>query len=267
MNYSQSNSITQLLQRKQNILLELENFRKELLEIEKPKKVLPIELDSTNTSKYNSTEDIRTQIQAKETLQKEMDQLKLQNEKLVQEASQAADLEARLAIANRELELLKQNYNDKMVENNNLIQQIDGLDSTVSALKEELLSTQKLLQQARLDLSAQNGEVSIARKMNNAERQAMASQQQGLVLELEKLKADQAKYQNLIQSIESAVSSGKICLVSARGLSVTTMMDLAIEINNEKKMKKYFFLYCILSIFHKGNTDRLLAGSTATILQ
>lgn len=220
--------VTNLLDRKKEILKTMDSFRQDLLKLDRPARIQTFE------GSVDSSESLRSQIIEKEKLLKELDQLRLQNQILQNKAFSSDELEAQLAIARKEAEASKEKVANQMKKILDLEENVDALESTISVLKDELITAQANLQACRLDLANNTGDSVAVRKLNNSERLAMINQQQALLLEIEKLKTDQDRYRDLITNIEAAVGSGKICLMSGRGLKVTTMMELATEIRNFK---------------------------------
>jgi hypothetical protein len=216
---SKHDIIEKMMDRKRDILANLQKLKDEIIIFDeeydrsKQKPALPVQVDHTPW--------IET-----EKLLKEIDGLKIQNHVLMQTVQQGEVTDAENNVLKSQLTACRTELSQKNLELTEAHKRNADLELTISDLKEDLAKTKKLS-------LIPNSEPS-PKKIDNSDRIAMINQQQSLILEIERMKTEYEKYKDLIASIETASSTGKICLVSSRGLKVTTMLELAQEIKNFK---------------------------------
>ena len=212
--------IDKMQQRKNDILNNLQSLKEEIQQFD-------VEHDRTSTKANQQTQIDKTLWIEKENILKDNDNLKIQNQILIQKIQQGETIAAENTILATQLDASRSELAQKSLELLQSNKRNLELESTIIGLKAEI---SKLLKQGTVMSS---GSVS-TKKVDNSERIAMINQQQSLISEIEKMKAEYDKYKDLIASIETAAATGKICLVSSRGLKVTTMLELAQEIKNFK---------------------------------
>ena len=238
MEYSEA--ILNSNKRKQDILRKLDSYRKDLEVVEMLTD--PLRRKESLEKQISNDSQIQTHVLEKQSLIQKLDKLKLENQLLVTRVAKVDELEATRDLLKDEMEACKRITRAQVEKINSLQSQNDSLETSVLSLQEELKDLQLELDILRRERSSflLSGDMSNSsqKKLDNSERLAMQNQQQALILELEKLKADQAKYSDLIRNIESAVANGKSGIVSTRGHEVTTLSDLALEIANVKKQSK-----------------------------
>jgi hypothetical protein len=223
----------QFLKRKQDLIKELETFRQDLKLFEMPR---PPSHDNAATS-INKKDHFESNATSKESLLKENDRLRAENQRLLLKSAQCDELEANVSLLEKELQLSRSKTLGMTERIAKQLETIESLEMTVESLKEDLLATQRALRACRSDVRAAE-EISGGKKMDNAERLAMTTQQQALILEVEKLKSIQIRYKDLINSVEEALSQKKVCLVSGLGRSEpTTILELANVLVSQKATK------------------------------
>ena len=214
------------LDRKQEIMQEIESFRNAFPTWQR----INAKKDDTISS-FLQKEALTLNYLTKEKLLKEIDELKMENSMLREKLSALDELSTKLSVKEMELDTSKQQCVALSLKVHDATESEKALESQVSDLKQKID-----ILQARLSRGEYYGlEIAHSKKVDNAERQSMISQQQTLMIEIERLQTYHSKYQDLIKNIEAAISTGRVCLVSGRGLVVTSMTDLANELAAEKK--------------------------------
>ena len=212
--------LEQMMTRKKDILANLDKMRNEII-------IFDEEYDRSNQIPIQAPQIENTQRLEKETLLTDIDTLKIQNQVLMQKLTQFEIMAAENTVLTSQLTGCRSELSQQTLELEECHKRGLDAEATITSLKEELAKTKKLCP-ITITESVQT------RKIDNSDRIAMINQQQSLILEIERIKLEYEKYKDLIASIESVASTGKICLVSSRGLKVTTMLELAQEIKNFK---------------------------------
>lgn len=212
--------IDKMMSRKKDILENLQRLKNEI-------HVFDVEYDRSNLKSAQPINLDNSKWIEKENLLKEIDKLKIQNEVLMQKVKEGEIITAENNILSSQLSACRSELAKTSLELVDSQKRNYELDATISGLKDELLKLKKIT-------SISVSEPCSTRKIDNSDRIAMINQQQSLILEIERMKSEYEKYKDLIASIETVASTGKICLVSSRGLKVTTMLELAQEIKNFK---------------------------------
>lgn len=221
------------LKRKQDLIKELETFRQDLKLFDLHR---PPSHDST-TASLNKKDHCELKVTSKESLIKENDQLRTENQRLLLKSAQCDELAASVSLLEKELQLSRSKTLGMTERISKQLETIENLEMTVESLKEDLLATQRALRACRSDVRAAE-EISGGKKMDNAERLAMMTQQQALIIEVEKLKSIQVRYKDLINSVEEALAQKKVCLVSGLGRSEpTSILELATVLVSQKATK------------------------------
>jgi hypothetical protein len=217
---SKQDIIEKMMDRKRDILANLQKLKDEIITFDQ-------EYDRSKQTHTIPAQVDNTQWIEKEKLLKEIDSLKIQNQVLMQTVQKGEVTDAENNLIKLQLTACRAELAQKNLELNESQRRNADLELTISDLKEELEKAKKLS-------PIPNTEQLIPKKIDNSDRIAMINQQQSLILEIERMKTEYEKYKDLIASIETVSSTGKICLVSSRGLKVTTMLELAQEIKNFK---------------------------------
>ena len=215
--------IHQMMHRKQTIMNNLKSLRNDFLRFD-AQLDQSIPHPSAHSSPQQPTDT--TECAQKETLLKQVDQLKIQNQLLLLKVQEKEVLLAENSILSSQLSACRSELSKRSLELSDSNIRNSDLELTIASLKNDLTTLRAKIQPVALDLPSKRMEIS--------ERLAMINQQQSLILEIEKIKSEYDKYRDLIASIETVASTGKVCLVSSRGLKVTTMLELAQEIKNFK---------------------------------
>ena len=222
--------IQEAMQRKEKLILELQSYKKDV----------PLYQQRSQPDEPNSAPSDKLHYQAflKETYLREIDKLKIENRYFRDRLKNVMEEEAQdsvkdTEIANCKEKILSQNIQLKAYQEKEALWQ-----SETKKLKDEIDSLKAQLKTYAHNQASSLGEVSNTKKWENAEKVALMNQYQEIVLEVEKLRTDTEKYRDLIINIEAAVQSDKVCVVSSKGLVVTSMLDLALQVMGRKEMPK-----------------------------